>query len=210
MKEKQVEREIEVEANTLEEVRARLKGHVPRGMELLSEQVLSNGYQRSSKGVAETMEAAFRQAQSNIPPGAEITAKREVASPAERTIAIEAFDEESAVAQAKREVGDAASVGSADLIATGKKGFLGIGKKPNRYEVQISELAVAEVTFKEKARIRAAIGKRPKCERCGRSADYLLPVQLMAADTGARSKDVDVCDKCFTDLASGAEQMRFE
>lgn len=210
MKEKQVVREIEMEADTLEEVRARLKGHVPRGMELLSEKVLSDGIQKSSKGVADTMEAAFRQAQSNIPSTAEITGKREVSSPGEKTIAIEAFDEENALAEAKRRVGETALVRSADVIATGKKGFLGIGKKRNRYEVQISQLAVAEVTFKEKAKIRAAIGKRPKCDKCGRSAEYLLPVQLMAADTGARSKDADVCDKCFTELASGAEQLRFE
>ena len=210
MKEKEIKKEIEVEATSLEEARTLLERKIPKGMELLSEQVLSDGMQNSLKGVADTMEAAFEQAQSNIPSGAEIIGKSEVAFPAEKRITIEAFDEENAMEKAKREVGNTASVRSADLIATGRKGFLGIGKKPNHYEVRFSQLAVVEVTFKEKARLRAAIGRKPKCEKCGKSADYLLPVQLMAADTGARSEDLEVCDKCFTELASGAEQMRFE
>lgn len=210
MKEIQIEKEIEVEANTLEEAKALLKKRIPKGLELLSEQVLSDGTQKTLKGVANTMEAALKQAQSEVPSGAQITGQREAAYPEEKTITIEAFDEDSAKAQAKNEVSDTALVRSADLIAAGKRGFLGIGKKPNRYDVHISQLAVAEVTFKEKARLRATIGKKPKCERCGKSADYLLPVQIMVSSTGARSRDIEVCDKCFTELASGAEQLRFE
>lgn len=210
MKEMQIEKEVEVEASTLEGARALLKTHIQEGMELLSEQVLSDGKQKSSKGVANTMEAALNQARSEIPSGAEISGRKQITYPEEYTIFIDAFDEESAKAKAKQRVGETATVRGADLIAAGKKGFLGIGKKPNRYEATIFQMAVAEVTFKEKVRIRATIGKKPKCERCGKSSDYLLPVQLMVAGTGARSEEMQVCDKCFTELASGAEQMRFE
>mgnify|MGYP003581481044 CR=1 FL=1 len=50
----------------------------------------------------------------------------------------------------------------------------------------------------------------PKCEKCGRSASYLLPVEVRLAGTDVRSKVVQVCDKCFTGLASGAVQVGFE
>ncbi len=49
-----------------------------------------------------------------------------------------------------------------------------------------------------------------KCERCRKSASYLLPTEVRLANTDVRSKVVQVCDKCFTDLATGAVQIGFQ
>jgi hypothetical protein len=41
----------------------------------------------------------------------------------------------------------------------GKKGVLGVGKKPNQYEVKVFQQAVVKIIFKIKVRIVAKIGK---------------------------------------------------
>lgn len=48
------------------------------------------------------------------------------------------------------------------------------------------------------------------CERCGKSASYLLPTEVRLAGTTIQSKVVQICDKCFTDLATGAVQIGFQ
>jgi len=49
------------------------------------------------------------------------------------------------------------------LIATGKKGILGMGKTPNRYEAELLQIAVAEVTYKRKAKISITVLPKEQC-----------------------------------------------
>jgi hypothetical protein len=46
------------------------------------------------------------------------------------------------------------------LINPGRKGFLGIGKRPDCYEVQIAQQAVVQIYYKEKAKIRITVGEK--------------------------------------------------
>ena len=48
------------------------------------------------------------------------------------------------------------------------------------------------------------------CERCRKPASYLLPTEVRLAGTPTQSKVVQVCDKCFMDLASGSVQIGFQ
>jgi hypothetical protein len=47
------------------------------------------------------------------------------------------------------------------LTSEGRRGFLGIGRAPNKYEVRVHQQTVVQLTYKQKARIRATIGSKP-------------------------------------------------
>lgn len=49
----------------------------------------------------------------------------------------------------------------------------------------------------------------PKCERCGRSAERLLPVQIRAVGT-EDSVDLNVCGDCFHEAATMAQDVGFK
>lgn len=55
----------------------------------------------------------------------------------QRSIVVEAFDEHSAESEVKRSLGEATIINSLKQIFAGKKGFLGIGKTPNKYEAEV-------------------------------------------------------------------------
>jgi hypothetical protein len=104
------EQTIEIEAETLEEARERVKSQIPEGFYLLSERIISDGKPRTIEAVASTTEEAFTEAQRRLP--ADVTvleSERRILSTPDRTvIAVEAFDENSA----KREAGLQANVGA--------------------------------------------------------------------------------------------------
>ena len=129
---------IEIETESLEEAREQLKSQVPEGLHLLSEQIISDGKPKTVKAVADTTEEAFAKAQAEIPKEAEVLEKKEQAAEWEM-ITIEAFDEiraeREAKYQIKRQFGTAAMLKGLELATAGSKGFLGIGKRPNQYEV---------------------------------------------------------------------------
>lgn len=158
------ERIIEIEAESLGEARLQLKSKAPEGLELLEEKVVSDGKPKTVKAVADTLEEAFAKTQAEIPEEAEVLEKKEQATERE-TITIEAFDEiraeREAISQIKRQFGTAAILKGLELAAVGSKGFLGIGKRPNQYEVNVLQPAVVEITYRTKAKISARFGKKP-------------------------------------------------
>lgn len=60
---------------------------------------------------------------------------------------------------AKRRNEDFVQVKDITIKVEGSKGFLGIGKKPNSYEVRLVQMAIAEVTYKSRVIIRAVVGE---------------------------------------------------
>lgn len=90
---------------------------------------------------------------------AQVIEKKEIITPCRRTVVVEAFDEQKARTQARSQLSETETMNTIRLIASGKKGVLGFGKKPGHYEAEISRQAVVEVTYKEKARVSAKIGK---------------------------------------------------
>lgn len=149
---------IEVETDSLEEAREHVKSQMHKGLQVLSENVISDGKPRAMKAVAESIEIAFAKAQGDVPNDAVIVERRELAAPGQKAIIIEAFDESSARAQIESQSG--ITIKALRLATSGKQGFLGIGKKPNQYEAEIIQQAVVEVIYKKKAKIRTEIGVR--------------------------------------------------
>jgi len=172
-------RVIKIEADSLEQAREQLKSQIPRGLRLLSEKVVSSGRRKTCQGVGDTVEAAFGEARSKLPPSAKILEEKVCIPPSEETVMVEAFDEQRAERQALANavwqasakmptIEQSVRVKGLVLKSLGKGGFLGIGKKPNRYEAQITQQAVVEIAYKEKVKIRAIIegeAEIPKIER---------------------------------------------
>lgn len=154
------ERIIEIEAESLKEAREQVKSQIPEGLHVLSEKVISDGKPKTVKAIAESTEAAFAKAQSEIPNNADVIGKKELAAPEQRVIIVEAFEEQSARAQVQSQIRDSAIIKALKLTASGKKGFLGLGKAPNQYEADVFQQAVAVITYKTKAKISAKIGEK--------------------------------------------------
>lgn len=81
------------------------------------------------------------------------------------TTKIEAYDERTAKTEARRYLNSSQRLKGVLSRTPGKKGLLGIGKKPNNYEIQIFQQAVVEITYKEKAKIRATVGEKSASEK---------------------------------------------
>jgi len=176
------EKTIEVEADSLEEAREQLKSQIPDDYQVFSEQTVSDGKPQTVKASGETIETALANAQGKIPSSADILEKKETA-PEQKVIEItyEAFDEQSARSNAESEAKKRSdrlrwkmvTVQSVRLVAAGNRGFLGIGKKPNQYAIELVEHLppTVEITYKAKAKISAKVGKlepgEVRCPRCG-------------------------------------------
>lgn len=152
---------ITVEADSLKEARETAKSQVPKGLRIISEEILSDGKTRSIRDVADTIEGASEKAQSELPPDVEVIGKKQKTAPIRKAVTVEAFDEEHAREQVKRDIAETARIEGIVLKKAGKKGILGIGKKPNWYEVQVFEQAVVEIKYKKKAKICVKLGESP-------------------------------------------------
>jgi hypothetical protein len=162
---------LEIEADSLQTARQQAKAKVPAGLFMLSETILSDGKQSTAKGVADSASAALEKARKDVPDGAEIVSEKELVPASHRSIELEAFDEQAASLSAKKMIDSTARIEGILVKTEGKKGFLGMGKKPNLYQVTVFQPSVAEVRFGRKAKIRVEIGEIPSsgyCQRCGR------------------------------------------
>lgn len=151
---------IEVEAESLDEARKQVESQLPQGFFVCSEKVISDGKPRTEKGIAETIEDAYARAQSVVPSGATVVETKELARPERKVYTVEAYDEQSAGVRAKNKSGGTAIIKAIRLVTSGSKGFLGIGKKPNQYEVEMLHQAVVEITYKTKSKISVQIADK--------------------------------------------------
>ena len=150
---------IDVEAVSLEEARNQMMLQAPEGLQVLSETILSDGQPKFVGGYGVTMDAAFASAEKDLPPAAFDVERKEVSFPEQTSISVEANDEHSARYEVERDLPKwRAEIKSLTLAAAGRKGFLGIGKKPNRYEAEVFRPAYAEISYKLKAKISATFG----------------------------------------------------
>lgn len=148
---------LEVEAETLEKARNKISAQIPDGFRIDSETIISDGKIRTVRESSDTIGLAFDNALGNVPNNSTVIEKNEVLVPERKSIIVEAFNEQEAVSNAHLEaagiLGKAAIVQNVELITIGRKGFLGIGKKPNKYEVEMSRQAKVEVIYKSMAKI---------------------------------------------------------
>jgi len=163
---------VEIEAGTLEAARQQAKDKVPAGASLLSETILSDGKERSARGVADSAAAALEKARQDVPEGAAVVSEKELLPAKHSSIEVEAFDEPAARQAAQQKIGSTSRIEGIVLKTAGKKGLLGMGKTPGVYQANVFQPSTAEVRFKRKARIRVAFGEIPDsgyCQRCGRA-----------------------------------------
>ena len=186
------------EADSVEEARAiAASSGVPAGLSLLSERVIVD--KPSSIGAsADTLEQARAQVHRQVPPGATIESEKVISAPERRTIVVEAVDQYSAGAQAERQAGEPARVSLREapdgainfrsllhvaatrLSSPGRRGFLGIGRRPSQYEVELVRKACVEVRYcmrpKVVKQVGVKIGSAEKLQSCMRG-DNLNPHQ---------------------------------
>lgn len=182
-----VERMMEIKADSLEEARKQARSQVPEGLKIVSEEILSYGKTRSITGIADTIEAAFRKAESELPSDVEVLEKKQLVTAKQKVVTVEAFDEGTARAQVEKDINKNARVEDVKLKKLGKKGFLGIGKKPDTYEVQMFEPAVVEVKYKKRARIRVELAESPEhwAQKLKEKQDY----RVLAAINNSQDYD---------------------
>jgi len=164
---------MEIEATSLNAAREQAKANITKkGLRIVSEKILSDGKEQTVNAVADSVSAAFEIARGKIPEGAQVLKEHEMILPSQKSMEVEAFDEKNARTLARQMVDSTARIETLTMKKIGKKGFLGIGKKPHLYQVDISQPAVVSISFQLKARIRVEVGEIPStgyCQMCGRS-----------------------------------------
>jgi hypothetical protein len=152
---------IEVEGDSLEEVRRQIKLQIPEGSSLISEEIISNGNRSSIRTYGSTTDVAFAKAESKLAKNSLIIEKKELSGPQQKVVRIKAFEEKVALEEAKKQIGmkygASAEVLAVKLLVAGKRGFLGWGKEPNEYEVELLQEAVVEISYRPKVKISVKI-----------------------------------------------------
>jgi hypothetical protein len=147
-------RKIEIfESDSVENAQALAREKAPEGSHLIEEQVLAKGGLQRVEGFGDSPERAVDDAKGRLPPNAEIFGTKLISPPGKRTVSVDAFNEEQARSQVLASVETLESIATVVRTSPGKKGFLGIGKSPGRYDVNIMKKAVANVDYTVKARI---------------------------------------------------------
>lgn len=152
--------EFEVEADSPEGARRQARSRVPAGLKIASEEILDAGGTRTVQGVGGTVETAFQQAGKSLPPGA-IEQERRITKPPIRVIEVTAPDESAAKNLAEGKIEPGESVARISVKVAGRKGFLGMGRTPSTYEVEMARWAIVEIVFTSRARIRCVLGSLP-------------------------------------------------
>lgn len=148
---------VDIEGNTLDDAREKAKSKIPSGFFIISERVVSEGKPQFAKGISESIDSAYSEAQSKLHQDAHIISRKVIQEPEDSFIRVEADNESLARNQVEKQVDETTSIKSITLATLGKKGFLGIGKTNNKYDVSILKLAVVEVTYILNARIEVTI-----------------------------------------------------
>lgn len=152
---------IEIEADSIQEINELRKSRIPEGVHILSEKIISDGKLNTVETIAETIELAYAKANEVIPTGSIVNEQKILIEPTVlEAITIEAINEHDARIEVKNKIGNTQIVKSLDLVVAGKKGFLGIGKKPNTYRAEIFQPAVLESNYKEKAKVSVTFGEK--------------------------------------------------
>jgi hypothetical protein len=148
---------LEVEAESLDEAWAQISLQVPSGYSVLSENIISDGSPNTVMAVADSIDEALEKAMDKVPDGAKVLSQKEVALPEQVTVSVEAYDKAEAKRKLKEQKGESAVVRGLRLMAPGKKGFLGIGRRPNQYALDVSIPACVEIEYQGKVKISVTL-----------------------------------------------------
>ncbi|GAK59609.1 hypothetical protein U27_06594 [Candidatus Vecturithrix granuli] len=151
---------FQVEAVSIQEAKDILKGKIPQGMVVISERVIFDGTEKLY-GRGKTVDDAFQDAMSHALPDAEIIEKRTTSLPTTTRFEIKAFNDTDARIEAQQKIQPYSSIMNITVKIKGRKGFFGIGKDPNIYDVEVSHPAFVDITIRNKgtkAIIEAIVG----------------------------------------------------
>lgn len=146
------EQTIEMEANTIEEARKRLYAD---NVIVIQETILRLERTDTIEVVADTVSDADVKIRNSLPVGSKIERREVKVEPKRAVLRIKAIDEEAATREAV--TNSHQTIETVILHKKGRKGFLGIGRRLNIYEVVVNQKAVLSVRFHETAHIRAKI-----------------------------------------------------
>lgn len=146
------EQTIEIEADSLEEARKKL---YTDDLIVLQESILCRGEVEAVEDFADTVEDAVIKAKSRIPAGAKIENTKVKITPNRVVLHIGEGNEENEAEEIRPKKAEV--IEAVLLHKKGRKGFLGFGKTSNVYAVVVFQQAVVEVSFREKARLRATV-----------------------------------------------------
>jgi hypothetical protein len=184
--------EVEVHTDTLDEAWWAIQTQVPEGFHVSAERVVSDGTEKTVRGFADTLDDAFADASREIPPGAEIL-KRDVWNDADSYVeTVEAADEETARRELEARL-SACRVETLALAQAGRSGFLGIGRKLNRYDATMVSQAAVEVTYKPKVHVIAEFSKGIGTKIVEPAYPEALTSHVSIPSEGSRIRVLDDC-----------------
>ena len=153
---------IEIEEDSIDQAEKLLNDKISNNFRIISKEILSDGKPKIISSISDDLETAIKDLKSKIPEKSIIIETHDPIEPSDHIEIIKEMDEELALLNAKSNLPLGATILKYKLIHKGKKGFLGIGRKPNTYEFKIQQKAVCKYTIKEKAKIIAKLGQVPK------------------------------------------------
>jgi len=142
-----------IEAESLDAARARIAVEVPADYYVVQEKKDKEAGQHSCRGVGYSVELARSDARRKVPPDHTILELEDLSPSQELTLQINAYDEHGIQSQVRAKVDSSFILRNVALSKAGSKGFLGIGKSPNQYEVKLLRPATAKVTYATKAKL---------------------------------------------------------
>ena len=151
-------KQVHATAETIEEARVKIQEQVPEGMAVISEKILSDGKPQVIEALGENVDAAFQEAESKKSEVANVIERKTVSEPQAKTITVEAFDESLAREAVKTHLSKYGKLIKVSIKTSGRRGFLGIGKKPHTYELELWEPAKVQVTVKSDVIIESTVG----------------------------------------------------
>jgi len=154
------DKHLMAKGNSIEETRAIIMEQIPYGMSVISEKVVCDGKPQVLHGEGDSVAIAFQDALSKKSTDAEVIEQRTLSESQIKKISIEAFDEADAMRQAltERDLKAGGKVASILMRSKGRTGFLGMGRKPHTYEVEIRKPARVEITVKPQVVVKATVG----------------------------------------------------
>lgn len=141
---------IQAEGDSVEEARQQAQSKIPEGHYWFSETIHEPPIEESTAAQL-TIEDAFDMAEAQMDSQSIMVKKEVLTNPEEKVFQVEALNEDEARQKAKplaESLDSDAAVAAIRLVTAGRKGLLGLGKKPGVYEATIIKPAHVRIEYR--------------------------------------------------------------
>lgn len=154
-----MEKQIVIEANSIEGAREKAVCQLPKGFKIASEKIIRNNETLTAEARDKTVEGAIAKLQEKIPPDAETFKPQVLQQPGEGQIIekeIEAIDKKAVLDSVIQEFEDFNEVKEIELLRNGSKGLLGFGKRLPLFKIKVvvSQSAKVKIIYREKTKVQ--------------------------------------------------------